>query len=176
MRTMEVLRQHYSPELMASFEAHANEEVEWVLQNEGFFETVDVYNFVWPVRATSLNKANAVWQREWVRIDQLKEMEAKGFYKNVDQVGPWTGDDRRTDLAVRFAAQGIQPHTLTDQADAAEVEVWERWEDDRLTVIANKMIVLRDEPNPFHPQAKAVRRLRAGRAARSRCTALGSSR
>jgi hypothetical protein len=153
-RTLEVLRKHFDANLMAEFEVKANEDVEWVLRNEGFFETVDVYNFVWPVRATSLNKAPAVWQREWVRLDELRDMEKKGFYKNVDEVRPWTGDDRRTDLAVRFAAQGIQPHTLTDQADAAEVEVWERWEDDRLTVIANRMIVLRDEPNPFQHKRK----------------------
>lgn len=151
LRTMEVLRKHFNEDLMTEFEVKANEPVEWVLRNEGFFETVDVYNFVWPVRATSLNKSPAVWQREWVTIGDLKE---NPYYKNTDQVQPWTGDDRRTDLAVRFSAQGLQPHTLTDQPDHAEVEVWERWEDDRLTVIANRAVVLRDEPNPFDHKRK----------------------
>ena len=155
IRTVEVIREEYHEELMTSFETRADEDVEWVLQNQAFFETVDIYDFVWPVRAVSLNKAKAVWQRCWVPLSELKDMEKKGFYRNVDLVKPYEGEaTKRTDLAVRFGAQGLSPSEITDDPDAAEVEVWERWENDRLTVIAGREVVLRDDPNPFHHKRK----------------------
>jgi len=154
-RTVEVIRQHFHDELMTDFPVRRTEEVDWVIRNEAFFETVDIYDFVWPVRAVSLNKAKAVWQRCWATMEELQDMQAKGFYRNVDLVQPWTGDDRRTDLATRFDAQGLSPSIVTDDSGArAEVEVWERWEDDRLTVIAGREVVLRDEPNPFNHKRK----------------------
>lgn len=153
-RSVDVLRERFHEQLMAPFTVRGTEEVDWVIRNEAFFETVDIYDFVWPVRATSLNKAKAVWQRCWMTMAEMKDMEAKGFFSHVSEVEPFMGDDRRTELATRFAAQGLSPSMLTSDSEQAEVEVWERWEDDRLTVIAGRSVVLRDEPNPFNHKRK----------------------
>jgi hypothetical protein len=154
MVTADVVRKQYHEGLMSSFDVNASEQVEMVLRNEAFFETVDCYDFIWPVRAISLNKARAVWQRSWVPLSRIQEMGKKGFYSNVDDVRPFEGDTRRIDHQTRFAAQNLNPTTETDNPENSEVELWERWEDDRLTVIANRRIVLRDDPNPFDHKRK----------------------
>lgn len=153
--TANVAREMFHDELMTTFETTVQEKVEWVKKNQAFFETVDVYDFVWPVRATSLNKAPAVWQRCWVPYSYLVDMQKKGFYSGVGDVDPWGGsDDRRKDLSSRLAARNLNPSDETEDKDAAEVELWERWTDERLVVIANRENVLRDEPNPFHHMRK----------------------
>src|SRR5262249_38977489 len=97
--------------------------------------------------------ADAVWQRCWVTMDELLEMQRKGFYSNVSDVKPLTGADRRKDLAQRFAAQGLNPSEPPEE-QKTEIELWERWTDERVVVIANREVVLRDDPNPFWHQRK----------------------
>lgn len=149
--TMEVVREKWHEELMVSFQTRANERVEMVKWNQACFETVDIYDFVWPLRATTLDKAPAVWQRCWVTMDRIKQMARDGHYTNIGDIEPWQGSNNaRGELARRYASQGVSPNDQRlDDKDAGMVELWERWEDDRLTVIANQEYVIRDEANPF---------------------------
>src|SRR4051812_41167690 len=151
--SIEVIRSTYHEELMADFDTTHNEMVELVTRNEAFFETVDVYDFYWPIRATSLNKARSVWQRCWVDLDHLERMADAGHYQNIGDVEPYTGLDDRVNLSARFAARGLSPRE-PDGGSGLGVELLERWEDDRVTVIANREVVLRDDPNPFNHKRK----------------------
>ena len=67
MTTADVIRETYHEELMTTFETSAHEEVEWVKRNEAFFETVDIYDFVWPVRARLAEQGEGGWQRAGCR-------------------------------------------------------------------------------------------------------------
>jgi hypothetical protein len=149
----DVIRNQFHEGLMADFQVAAKETLEIVTRNEAFFETVDIYDFFWPVRAVSLNKCRSVWQRCWVSMEHLDMMAANGHYQNVSQVQPYVSPDSRTDLATRFAQRGLAPIDPDDKANH-EVELLERWEDDRVTVIANRDIVLRDDYNPFEHKRK----------------------
>lgn len=153
--TAEVIREVWSDELLQTVETSAEEEIEMVVRNQAFFETVDVYDFLWPLRATSIDKAHAVWQRRWVTMEYLEEMARQGIYKNVSKVSPGATGDRQTVFNRRMNAQGIAPQEViidNDQHDM--VELWERWEDDRLWVVAQRDVELRDRSNPFHHQRK----------------------
>ena len=143
----DVVRKEYHNALGAEFDVAATEKIDIVTRNEAFFETVDIYDFFWPVRATSLNKARSVWQRCFVSMEHVEDMAAQGHYQNVDQVQPYAPSDERTSLATRYAQRGLAPINQEDE-NGYEVEILERWEDDRVTVIANQDVVLRDDPNP----------------------------
>ncbi len=149
----DVVRKEYHNALGAEFDVAATEKIEIVTRNEAFFETVDIYDFFWPVRATSLNKARSVWQRCFVSMEHVEAMAAQGHYQNVDQVQPYAPSDERTSLATRYAQRGLAPINQEDE-NGYEVEILERWEDDRVTVIANQDVVLRDDPNPFDHKRK----------------------
>lgn len=125
-----------------------------VLRNEPFFEVVNNFDFVWPLTAKTIASAPAVWQRRWITLHELRQQEAAGVYTNVDQITP--GDENQWTKAYepQFSAQGLTvtpPNSNTEgNLDPSSlIEVWERWEDDRLTVIANRRVCIRDEVNPF---------------------------
>lgn len=95
--------------------------------------TVDVMDFAWDPAATSLDDAQYVCFRTWDTIGQLKLMQERGVYRNVDQL-----QDRQ-----------LQMTPDSDRDVKGRVEVWEVWTRDRVTTIANQSVVLRDDPNPF---------------------------
>jgi hypothetical protein len=47
---------------------------------------IDVRDFIWHQAATSLDTASRVAHRVWYDIGQLKELEAKGIYKDIDKL------------------------------------------------------------------------------------------
>jgi hypothetical protein len=125
------------------------------VRNEPFVELVNVKDFVWPISAASLDDAVAVWQRSWPLLKDVQDKGSRGVYQNTDDVKA-SADGRWQDAyGPQFSSQGLTPtgSATGDQDDPnGRVEVWERWEDDRLTVIANPFagpVLLRDEPNPF---------------------------
>lgn len=74
----------------------------------------------------------------------LAELKDNPNYKNVDQIKP-TDADQYLDKLPRFN-NNVPPK---DQHKKL-IEVLEYWEADRLVVIANRSVVLRDTPNPYH--------------------------
>lgn len=129
------------------------------IRNEPFFEVVNILDFVWPLRAKSIPDATAVWQRRWIRLGELQEKQADGFYQNIDQVTPSDSNRWTQAYEPQFTAQGLAPQppmTQTGEQDNADalIEVWERWADDRLITIASRRICIRDEANPFWHKRK----------------------
>lgn len=97
---------------------------------------VNVKNFLWDPAAESWDDCIYCCYRTYDTIDQLKAMEALGVYRNVDEVT--LSDNPRQSPGV-------------DELDLrGRVEVVECWWRDRLITVANKKVVLRDEPNPYH--------------------------
>jgi hypothetical protein len=144
---------------LGAYNVEIPQQVDEVTINEPRFEVVNVLDFAWPLYAKSLNDAKAVWQRRWLTIEELEEKAAQGVYQNIEQITPSDANRWTQAYDPQFAAQGLvgtPPMTQTgDTSDAdALIEVWERWADDRLTVIANRRICIRDCPNPFDHKRK----------------------
>lgn len=129
-----------------------------ILKDQPFVDYVNLKDFVWPLTATSLDNASAVWQRSWPTLEYLQEMENEGYYTNVDEVTNMDSARWLEAYQAQFADQGLTPNAIDDydlnMGARNRVEVWERWEDDRLTVIANRRVLLRDGTNPFQHKKK----------------------
>ncbi len=149
--TMEVLREAFDEDILQAYDTWEDEKIEIVTKNQGFMETVDIYDFLWPLNAVSIAKAPAVWQRCWVTLDDLEQNAKASNYTNLDKIPLGATGKRQQDLEHRYADQGLNPSTvmMSSGNGKSEIELWERWSDDRLVVIANRDQVIRDEINPF---------------------------
>jgi hypothetical protein len=144
---------------LGAYNVEVPQHVDEVTINEPRFEVVNVLDFAWPLYAKSLNDAKAVWQRRWLTIEELEEKAAQGVYQNIEQIAPSDANRWTQAYDPQFAAQGLvgtPPMTQTGDTNDADalIEVWERWADDRLTVIANRRVCIRDCPNPFDHKRK----------------------
>ena len=74
----------------------------------------------------------------------MKELEDNPNYKNVSKIKQKGSVDEYLDKLPRFQNNTPEKDTFKDL-----VEVLEYWEDDRLIVVANRSVVLRDSPNPY---------------------------
>lgn len=76
----------------------------------------------------------------------LKDIKDNPNYKNVDKIQQSnTYPDQYEDKLSRYRDNIPQKDKHSDL-----VEIFEYWERDRLIVLANRSIVLRDSPNPYH--------------------------
>lgn len=76
----------------------------------------------------------------------LKEVKDNPNYTNTDKIeGNSSSADQYADKLSRYNDAVPQKDKHSDL-----VEILEYWEQDRLIVIANRSIVLRDSPNPYH--------------------------
>lgn len=76
---------------------------------------------------------------------ELEELENNPNYKNVDKVKQASYADQYLDKAMRYRDEVPARDKHKDL-----VEILEYWEEDRLIVVANRSVVLRDSPNPYH--------------------------
>lgn len=113
-------------------------------------EIIDPFDIYVDPDATSLKDAGYMLHRKMVPYEKLKE---NPNYKNVDkikaaknssQTTAATGITNNLNQQTRFLNSKPAPDT-----DKQEVEILEYWETDRLIVIANGSVVLRDTPNPY---------------------------
>jgi hypothetical protein len=150
----------WDPHLRDMFTVEEQRQSKVVVKNSPFFDTVNNIDFVFPIECRDLDECPAVWQRRRVKLGYLRKMQKDGVYQNVDQVKGMTS--RTSDSSSitqtwwrdQYDQQAIVLGNLGygSDDDRSEVDLWERWEDDRLTVIAEgggEPVLLRDVPNPF---------------------------
>lgn len=103
-----------------------------VFQQPGFVP-IDMKDFWWEAAATSIEDAEYVFFRTYETLRSLKQ---SGIYDNLD------------DVSSGSAPQGYDPNKSKNR-----VEIIEWWRRDsnqiRLTVVANRRTVIRDESSPF---------------------------
>lgn len=105
-------------------------------------EIVDPYDIYVDPDATCLDDAAYLIQRKSVPLSQVKD---NPNYKNTDKINEETYEDQYLDKISRYGDSVPQKDKHKDL-----VEILEYWEEDRLVVIANRGVVLRDTPNPYH--------------------------
>ncbi len=108
-------------------------------------EVVNIYDFFVDPEATEIQSAEWVIHRYVKTFDKLQ---AAGYYKNLKQlkrlitkIEKSSEEVKRHELA--FGAKGDRDNTLQ------EIEIWEMWDRDGLTVMAAGEVVIREQANPF---------------------------
>jgi hypothetical protein len=106
-------------------------------------EIVDPMDIYVDPDATCLEDAAYIIHRKTVQLSELKD---NPNYKNVDKIKQASYADQYMDKLTRYNDNVPQKDKHKDL-----VEILEYWgADDRLIVVANRGIVLRDTPNPYH--------------------------
>ena len=106
-------------------------------------EVVDVRDFFWPAQAPTVEKAEFLIHRTWESKAALKRMADEGVYSNVDQIKQQRSGATNADITQR--EMKLRNIDRTQNL----VEVLEYWTTERVITVANRTILLRDEPNPF---------------------------
>lgn len=113
--------------------------------DDPLIEIVDPFDIYIDPDATSAGyggNARFMIQRKTMTLEEIKN---NPNYKNTDKIQKGGSADQYLDKQVRHG-----DNVPAKDKHSNEVEVLEYWERDRLIVIANRSVVLRDSPNPFH--------------------------
>lgn len=120
-------------------------EKEWLcVKDQGTFLPVDIRDLVWDSGATTVKDIKVVWHTVYETMENIEELAKPGpngeepLYYNVEDIKKRTNSSQGNRLA------GSPDLDFLDR-----VKLVERWTKDRLTVLANDKIIIRDEPNPY---------------------------
>jgi hypothetical protein len=133
-------------------------EVEEVVENHPVIELVDLYDFFWDPKGYSIETCSWVAHRIYRSYDYLLQMQKQGLYKNVTllkDVAKKTYQGE-TDKSFRNTSSDINdPRTVSFNSENEDnIELIEYWENDRVIVIANREIIIRDDEKPFNHGCK----------------------
>jgi hypothetical protein len=129
---------------------------ERVVERDGpSFEPWDVYDIWWDPDARDVDSASYVVLRSWLSKDQLLELrqgddDKTGIYRNLEQLFR-TGFQPEREVPRQASVLSKHESRRKDK-----FEIWEIWKDNRLTVVGNRKVVIRDEPNPFWHGRKPI--------------------
>jgi len=126
-------------------------------------EPWDVYDVWWDPFGRDVDSCSYVALRSWLsKADLLQHAcdhpaehdraECTGLYHNVDElIQTGTTSRMQSTAQERYL---MQQQRMTQRRDAFEVV--EFWRDDRVTVVGNRKVLLRDEPNPHWHGKKPI--------------------
>jgi hypothetical protein len=132
--------------LMAGEEVPSVIEQDVTLRDDPTMIVVDPFDFMWDPAATCIEDATYVLHRSWLTDEQLKAKEQAGLY---------TGVSKHLEDKSGSSAFGAMKRLLGEREEEAQArrqdrhEVIEKWTRDRLTVIVDRKVIVRDEPNPY---------------------------
>ena len=132
---------------------HDEKGYEIIKRDEPAFDVLNLFDFFVDPEAVDIDDARFCIHRSYLSVDELKKRESAGIYKDVDLLktnGSFlssidNGDD--------------DPWDKNDALDERNIEILEYWENDRVITVADRCVVLRDTPNPFHHNRKPFVRL-----------------
>lgn len=106
-------------------------------------EVVDVRDWIWHESSVSIERAKRITHRVWETYEDLKALEKKGVYKNVDEL------KESRSYSELLASRESDIFTVDRTKD--RIEVLEHWYDGgrRVATVANRKVLLADRENPF---------------------------
>lgn len=127
------------------------------------FEPWDVYDVWWDPQGRDVDTCAYVVLRSWVTKNDLLDhacdhpkehdrSECTGIYHNVDELIQTGTTSRVTTTAQERYL--MQQQKTTQRRDM--YELLEIWRDDRVTVLGNRKVCIRDEPNPHWHGKKPI--------------------
>lgn len=132
-----------------------------VLYNGPDFEPWDIYDAWWDPNGRDVDTCQYVVLRFWPTKDELRALacthpkthdphECDGIYHNVeDLIAAGPGSKQSYTAQERFL--GGQQNLRKDR-----YECWEVWRSNRVQVVGNRQILLRDDPNPHWHGKKPI--------------------
>lgn len=106
-------------------------------------DVVDVRDWIWHESSVSVSKAKRITHRVWETFDDLKALEKKGLYKNVDEL-----KESKSFSELLASREG---DLFNADRTKDRIEVLEHWYDGgrRVATVANRKVLLADRENPF---------------------------
>ena len=130
---------------------YTEQEIEIPLWDDPDFQPFMIDDLFPDPEGTSIDDCAWVIRRRYITENELKKKEKEGIYKIKD----W--EDIRA--GAQEIAEGKQDRLAAigaswEQSDSAAIksrryELLEMWEDDRVSTLINRAVVIRDEDNPF---------------------------
>ena len=112
------------------------------------FIPVDQCDFWWNPDATSPEEIDVAYYRTYETKASLLEAQKEGIYKDVDELQ--ASDSQPAPRSTEDSGDYGIGRSGDEVLRAGSIEVIERWTKDRLVVIADRRVVIRDEErNPF---------------------------
>lgn len=113
------------------------------VRDDACVEVVDVRDWIWHESSVSVEAAQRITHRVWKTYDDLKLLEQKGVYSNVDEL-----KNARSAHELLASREG---DLFNADRTKDRIEVWECWYDGgkRVATVANKTVLLSDRENPF---------------------------
>lgn len=120
------------------------------LWNDPYIWPVDIYKFFIDPKALSIEDAEYVIMVTETTVEKLRYMQEKGIYKNVSKLDEIKGTIKPEEGKQRYSNVDIRPPTesISDRY-SDKVTLYEYWEDDRVIVLAEEDVVIRDSENPY---------------------------
>lgn len=114
-----------------------------VVEDDAAAEVRDVRDFFWPSQAPNVKRSEYLIDRTWQSFASLKRLEKIGLYKNVDKLK----DNNSRAIFSELTKRERRLRNVDRTQDL--VEVLEYWTPERVITVANRTVLLRDDPNPF---------------------------
>jgi hypothetical protein len=139
------IRHPETDEVIGTFPMLVEQEHTRIVRDGPNCEVVDVRDFFWPENAQDVQGAKFIIHRVWMSLDELRDLQKKGVYKNVDKltqtrdIQKWEGQVWRSDELF-----------LTNRKREM-IEVLEYWgPDNQVITVGNRRVLLDAKDNPFH--------------------------
>ncbi len=133
-----------------------------VVRDGPCFDPWSVYDCWWDPNGRDVDSCSYVVLRSYLTKDELLKSEyqeyegsdgsttSTGKYRNLDELFQ-TGSTAQRSPTAQESFLGNQDYKRKNT-----FEIWEIWEDDRVTVIGNQQVVLRNIPNPYWHGLKPI--------------------
>lgn len=121
--------------------------------NDPDIEYIPIEQIYFDPSTTYLKSPRWIIHQKFVTLNDLKEInQIKGIeiYKNLDKLEEKESKDIPKS-EIQKAREKVIGTTSQEQKDKKEplIELWEYWEDERVVTIANRSLIIRDQPNPY---------------------------
>jgi hypothetical protein len=120
--------------------------------DDPYIYRIDPYKFLLDPKADPVDPigtSEAVIMITESTVPQLKELEKEGIVRNISEVAKVKGSSTWEQGEDRYADMDITKPSMVSDKHSNRVLLYEYWEDDRVIVLAEEKVVIRDEPNPY---------------------------
>lgn len=132
------------------------QEEEVVNYDDPRIQNVNIYDFFFDPNATTIEDAGWVIHQYYTTVEELEAINAgapepifstKALKELKDQADALTRSEQESYEQERRAATGYTSNDHT--RGKGQIKIWEMWEDNKLCVVANESVVLREGENPY---------------------------
>ena len=125
------------------------EEYDVVVYDDPYIYPIDIYRFFMQPGALSIEDSEYCISITETTMEDLERQEKDGIYKNINKVKEVKGTIQFDKGNDRYTNVGLTNPKSTVDTYSNKVTLYEYWEDNRIIVIAEGKIVIRNEENPY---------------------------